>query len=132
MVRISRTGNPHQAQSWNLQAAATCSTMQAKYSAYILQVSSVSEGPASLEEDTEDAARQTSQEHRTEEDELSHTQAALRHAVQQLEELTGSDDDMHDVHAQLKQQTQALHSMQESFASFEEEKAREHEQTLNR
>lgn len=106
--------------------------MQAKYFAYILQVSSVSEGPASLEEDTEDAARQASQEHRTEEDELSHTQAALRHAVQQLEELTGSDDDIHDVHAQLKQQTQALHSMQESFASFEEEKAREHEQTLNR
>ena len=64
--------------------------------------------------------------------ELSDVQAALRHALQQLEALTGSGDDMRDVHAKLEQQSQALQSMQETFDAVEAEKAQEHEQTLTR
>ena len=52
--------------------------------------------------------------------------------MQQLDVLTSSDDDMHNVRTQLKQQTQALQSMQESIATAEEEMAREHEQALSR
>ena len=67
-----------------------------------------------------------------EKEQLSDTQAALRHAMQQLEELTGSDREMRNVHAKLEQQSQALQTMQESFEAVEAEKAEEHEQALSR
>ena len=63
---------------------------------------------------------------------LSDTQAALRHAMQQLEELTGSNSEMRNVHAKLEQQSQALQTMQETFEAVEAEKAEEHEQALSR
>ncbi len=82
--------------------------------------------------DAEGSAGHTSQEHGSELDQLSHTQAALKQAMQQLDVLTSSDDDMHSVRTQLQQQTQALQSMQESIATAEEEKARDREQALSR
>jgi len=96
------------------------------------QVGGVSQQVAKFGVDAEDTAEHTSQEHDSELDQLSHTQAALKHAMQQLDVLTSSDDDMHNVRTQLKQQTQALQSMQESIATAEEEKARDHEQALSR
>ena len=68
----------------------------------------------------------------TESSALSSTQAALRHAVEQLDELAGSDDQMQHVRAQLEQQTEALQTMQRSLDESEAEKAREHQQTLSR
>lgn len=82
--------------------------------------------------DTEDTAEHPSQELGSELNQLSHTQAALKQAMQQLDVLTSSDDDLLNVRTQLKQQTQALQSMQESIATAEEEKARDHEQALSR
>ena len=67
-----------------------------------------------------------------EQGQLSDTQAALMHAMQQLEELTESDSEMRNVHAKLEQQSQALQTMQESFEAVEAEKAEEHEQALSR
>ena len=77
-------------------------------------------------------ALQTRQEQHAGSNKLSSTQAALRHAVQQLDELTGSEDQMQHVCAQLEQQKQALQSMQKSIDESEAEKARDHEQTLSR
>ena len=99
---------------------------------HALQGSDSSQKVAKAGVDAEDSAEHTSQEHSSELDQLSHTQAALKQAMQQLDVLTSSDDDMHNVRTQLKQQTQALQSMQESIATAEEEKAREHEQALSR
>jgi small-conductance mechanosensitive channel len=99
---------------------------------HALQGSDSSQKVAKAGVDAEDSAEHTSQEHSSELDQLSHTQAALKQAMKQLDVLTSSDDDMHNVRTQLKQQTQALQSMQESIATAEEEKAREHEQALSR
>ncbi len=85
-----------------------------------------------MREDADDTAKQTSQQHSSEQSQLSNTQAALRHAVQQLDELAGSSNDIQEVRAQLEQQTQALQSMEETIATAEADKAREHEQTLSR
>lgn len=63
---------------------------------------------------------------------LSETQAALRHAMQQLEELTESNHEMRGLHEKLEQQSQAIHNMQERFEAVEAEKAQEHEQALSR
>lgn len=63
---------------------------------------------------------------------LSDTQAALRHALQQLEELTESNNEMRGLHEKLEQQSQAIHNMQERFQAVEAEKAQEHEQALGR
>ena len=99
---------------------------------HALQGSGVSQKVANSRVDAEDTAEHTRQEHGSELDQLLHTKAALKQAMQQLDMLTSSDDDMHDVRTQLKQQTQALQSMQESIATAEEEKARDHEQALSR
>ena len=99
---------------------------------HALQGTGVSQKVAKSGVDAEDTAEHTIQERGSELDQLLHTQAALKQAMQQLDMLTSSDDDMHNVRTQLKQQTQALQSMQESIATAEEEKARDHEQALSR
>jgi small-conductance mechanosensitive channel len=109
--------------------AVSCSCKQFKHA---LQGSGTSQKVVKSGVDAEDTAEYPSQEHGSELDQLSHTQAALKQAMQQLDVLTSSDDDMHNVRTQLKQQTQALQSMQESIATAEEEKARDHEQALSR
>lgn len=63
---------------------------------------------------------------------LSDTQAALKHAMQQLEKLTESNNEMKELHEKLEQQSQAIHSMQDRFKAVEAEKAQEHEQTISR
>ena len=81
---------------------------------------------------SDNGAQITMTEQHTDSSALSSTQAALRHAVEQLDELAGSDDQMQHVRAQLEQQTEALLVMQRSLDESEAEKAREHEQTLSR
>lgn len=78
------------------------------------------------------AAQQATEEPASQQSQLSETQAALKHALQQLEALTDSNHDMRDVHAKLEEQSQALQSMQETFDAVETEKVQEHEQTLSR
>ena len=87
---------------------------------------------AKLRDSTAVAAQQGSGEPASQQSQLSDTQAALRHALQQLDALTDSSNDMRDVHAKLEQQSQALQTMQETFDAVETEKAQEHEQTLSR
>ena len=96
-----------------------------------VQVKHKSKGETSKQISTAATSQQCTEESQSGQCQLSDTEAALRHAMQQLEELT-ADSEMRDVHAKLEQQSQALQTMQESFEAVEAEKAEEHEQTLSR
>lgn len=96
-----------------------------------LQVRRIPDDVAGLSHRSPAPTYQTRAEISPEQQQLSDTQAALQQALQQLEELAGSSNDMQDVHAKLEQQSKALQTMQETF-DVQAEKAQEHQQSLCR
>lgn len=69
---------------------------------------------------------------RTEHQRLAETQDALKHAMEQMQELAAANNKMDTLHTQLEGQSSALQQLGQDFSAAEAQRTKELEESLHR